>query len=306
MNNDILDFSTTQYLQLSVFVLSMFPVILLFRYYRRTKILDYLLFCLVFVSVMVAQISDFRINIQSSVELAQIIDSTHAFVYLFLFIHALRMKWEEAPRVLWYLGIIWFSVIQFSIIFYEYIELTEDPTVLFTKMRTDKTIPDLYALSTQSGLIIMGNGYRFLFISFRIYVLIIFTYAYLTISELIIYERVKQVKFLWIFASGSVTLNSLLKLGHSLFIWNLPEFIVGDILNLISFLAIAIVSTKYPEGVLLSQVQVIRALSLYKKVNAFNLKEKKEFGMSYLILYLNQLELDNLVQLKEEKTKNDQ
>lgn len=58
-----------------------------------------------------------------------------------------------------------------------------------------------------------------------------------------------------------LVLNSILQLGHSLGIWTQLSFI-GDLSNLIALTLIGIVFVQYPETILLSQIQVNRALQV--------------------------------------------
>lgn len=62
-----------------------------------------------------------------------------------------------------------------------------------------------------------------------------------------------------------------------------------DLINsllLLSLLLIVFLSIKYPESLLISQTQVIRALALYEKVNA---RIVPEIGMDSLVEYLQNL-----------------
>jgi len=298
-------FSFTQWLQLGVIILSFIPVIILFRYYRKTTIADYLLFCSVFVSIIISQLSDFlRVFFidHKSIDqiLVQINDSTQAFIYIFLFIHALRMKWEHVPKLIWYIGIIWFMIIQISIICYQSVMIDGAGLVIFTEMRPDRSINFMTYAFIHQNKIIMGHGFRFIFLVFRLCVLIVFLYVYLTISQSIEYKKIRQIQFYWVIASMLSIVNTVLKLGHSLHFITISSFKLGDIFNILTLISIAIVSIRYPEAVLVSKSQIIRGLALYDRIQQIKTEEdKEEFGIDQLVDYLQSIPQDLIDQIHD-------
>lgn len=104
----------------------------------------------------------------------------------------------------------------------------------------------------------------------------------------------KTLKSLWIVAYGLLFVYYILLL---------PWFTFFNLVNQLPNLALIIVAyiaLKRPEGTLISEIQVYRALELYKKVKVFTPKEKQEFGMDSIVNYLSQINIEKLLEIKKE------
>ena len=128
--------SVIDWIRIGVAVLSFIPASIYFRYYFRTQIFDYLLYTGLWLTLIIQQSADvIRINLSSPVVLVQQYADIGFMLFFFLiFIYAMRMM-DHPPRILWYIGVLWFSAVLFLIPFFEIINLPERGTVFFVELR---------------------------------------------------------------------------------------------------------------------------------------------------------------------------
>ncbi|UCG04098.1 MAG: hypothetical protein JSW11_08940 [Candidatus Heimdallarchaeota archaeon] len=101
-----------QWIYLFISIFCLMPSILLIIHYLRTHIVDYLIFAGAFVAVTINQLFSFFYVIDPiNILVNQIVTSSYIIVYLFVFIHALRVKHDTPPRLLLYIGVIWYSIL---------------------------------------------------------------------------------------------------------------------------------------------------------------------------------------------------
>ncbi len=256
--------SFQNWVQLSVLILSIIPLYFLIRSYYRTRMLDYLLFSGVFISASIALLFDFiRSTYSNHINYAQLIDSTHLLIYFFLFIHASRIKWSSIHKKGLILVILQMVILQISILLYEFHEeLTNQSFVLFTNMMADRfNEGGSYAFVISGNNVIMGENFRFLLFVFRLPIQIFFLYVYLSVTPARETNRIVVGKKIMSTAILILIFNTCIQLGHSMDFWSQPLMLL-DIFNLITFILIGIVFIQYPETILLTHVQVKRAVQV--------------------------------------------
>ena len=283
-------FELLDYLQLGVGVLTLVPFVLLLRYYRKTHLKDYLFFSGVFFSASINAFNGIlrRAN-PENVIFSQIQASTFTFISLFLFLHVIGIKWETPPKFLWYVGIIWFSIIQFSILFFERIDVPSNPKVLFMRMRpTEDTDIDI-AIMTKNDNIILGQQFKFLSYTYLVFILVIFIYCYITADLVIKSDIAIKARLNWISSASALLILPIMYIGHWFDIWTVNESVGLGTFVLVA-LSIGIILIRYPEAVLITYTQLMRVIDLYSHVQSFEAeKEVKKFGMDRLVEYLQML-----------------
>lgn len=194
----------------------------------------------------------------------------------FLLLYCLRIRWDKPPRIIWYAAIAWSFIMVFSsfetfyfYIFYLYIKANH--LILFD------------SLTAFNRIIVLG----------------ITLLVYSLTKQEIIDKRVNSARKLWILGGSFLVILPVLSLiiiisGYSV-LWESLQVIS----NLIGLLIIAYTTIRYPEAVLFSKAQIIRALDIYPKALSMKLGTPvQEFGISALVDYLNKIPL-------EQFTKND-
>ncbi len=266
------------------------PAVLLIIHYIRTHVLDYLIFAGVFVGVVINQVFSFFYVIDPiNVLVNQIVTSSYIIVYLFLFIHAVRVKYEKPPRLLLYIGLVWYAILQIMIFFYGVVELPEKINFLFITMNNVDAFDVGVAILIQGNLVIMGQGYDFLISIFRIFTLVIAVHAYFTVKMAVNDVRMKTVKILWIFVGFCTMGRPLLYLIDLITPLELISAI-RSFPDLVAVLIITVIIIRYPECVLISKSQLTRASYLYKKLKSGEFGQTKmDIGLSVLYAYLNEL-----------------
>jgi hypothetical protein len=202
------------------------------------------------------------------------------------------MKWRKPPRLLWYSGVIGYFVIQFLILFYEAVTLPEKGIVFFFEMReySESSGAEVdIGIVTQSGIIFLASGFPFIIQVYRVFALAIFIYVYLTTDYAIIDKRIKTARNLWIIAGATGAIYPILILGHGFSLWTM-EPLFPDLFTLMALFLIGYVTIRYPEAVLLSQVQLARATNLYQMIAALESEEQiLQFGITHLVEYIRRI-----------------
>ncbi len=282
------------WIRIGVALLSFISASIYFRYYFKTQIFDYLLYTGMWLTLIIQQFADvIRINLSSPIVLVQqYADSGFMLFFFFIFIYAMRMKWDHPPRILWYFGVLWFFVGLFLITFFEVVDLPERGIVFFVEMRkyVDFSPPDVgVGFITEGNVILMASGFQLVSECFRFFVLSLFIYVYLSTKYVIIDNRVRIARNLWIVAASLGCMRPILILGHNFSLWT-TDPLFPNLFNLIGLAVIAYTTIRYPEAILLSKVQLIRALSLYQSIQALQTHEQvQEFGLVSIVEYLRKL-----------------
>ena len=220
----------------------------------------------------------------------QIADAFSILFFFLVFLYAMRMKWESPPSILWYLGIIWFSFMQLTILLYEIVFIPEKGVFLIFEVRRFSNQEMGVGFISQGGIIIMSNGFRILSHIWRLFAMVLFVYVHLTTTVIIkMDKRVKIARDLWISAGLIACIPPILAIGHHFSFWTTTELIY-NVFYLLGLINIAYVSIRYPESLLISYVQIGRARNLYKSIQVDSIQ--KEFGLSSLVEYLQKLPKD--------------
>jgi hypothetical protein len=296
-------FGIQTWIQIFVGLVAIIPSVALFINYRRTEIYDYLLFSILFLVgaidriLIMPLINEGVVNTSiSDTRLFQIHWLLVEIATLILFFHAVRLRWLKTPSFIWYTGIIWFTIIVFSIALWEQIDEKEVEYVLFTDMDYTFTFNQAgFGLMTQGGTIISSSGHDFLGVLFGIYVGIVVIYVYAKLELVSNDKRGILARRIWLYAA------SLWILFH---VSALPFRIFHQYFNILLLLALILVSyivIFVPEAMLLSKIQIYRASELYNKV--LSIKSEKEiddFGMHSLLDYIKNLP-PNILRMLERK-----
>jgi len=269
------EFDIQSALQLIVLSLAVLPAVQLIKFYRKTKLLDYLLFSLVFVFVIVAQSADFiRVLTVTEITIVKIADSAQLTIYLLLGIHALRTKWKNPPIIISGVIIIGYAYLEILILLFKPVTLINPDFVLWRVMFNDRNCDmNTFAILLPSGTIIMGHCFRFLFFIYRLFVQILFIYSYLTTKLAWDINTIAIAKNWWIIALSILAVNTMRLIGHSLGLW-VTNYLISDLANVLALGIIGYVTIRYPEGILVSHAQVSNAASagpINKKLTHFSL-----------------------------------
>ena len=253
------------------------PIVLLFRYYLKTRILDYLLLGLYYLAFIVNAFSvSIWYNNKDDFLLMQIVILTYVFTPFLFVLHAARIKWQKTPISM---------------------------KVLFLYLITSGIIYQFFLLPVESlrvisTIIIEIN---------RIMAYLFVIYAYITTQMIMKDERIKKAKTIWIIAImmtifyplGSITIG--ISSGFTFY-----DFLVvyqTDLLFLIMFfitimgvigdLLITFIAIKYPDAFIFSQAQIIRALRLqdYFGLEAETrlVSSEERFGVDLIVKYMEDI-----------------
>ncbi|MFX0066598.1 MAG: hypothetical protein ACFFC7_31040 [Candidatus Hermodarchaeota archaeon] len=248
------------------------PVYILIKYYRETGIFDYLLFSGAFICAS-GHISSLILLTYIPPQIFWSLTATLSYnmgLFLLLY-HALKIKWDILPQIIrfgTYLQFIIVISIVLSIIilppdFIKYISILADLN--------------------------------------RIFVLLIVIYIYSAIEHVIVDKRTITAQRLWIIAGGVLLISPLILTGINLDIMQLFPFDeIGKLSNLLGIFIVVFITILYPEAVLISRVQLIRALNLYKlNVSLESEPPIKNFAIKTLAEYLQSIPPELLAELKK-------
>jgi len=246
-----------------VFVLLTIPTLYaLMRHYRKTSLVDYLILFLVFLSNTLNAFSAilFSKRDPEGYDLVSpigrfLIHVTYVSGVVFIFLHCLRLQWQESPKKLVYpvliMVILLILLLPFRVWYYAYYR---DHLLKF---------------------------YRYLGNIFRVYVFSVCIYAYLLFEPSTHSKAITRTKIAFSFymilngIAGlapliNLILNDLNLYHNSVFdsISNL-QLLIGPF-ALIIVIAVFLVTLMYPESILISHAQVSRIYDLYQKVTSAN------------------------------------
>ncbi|UCG01867.1 MAG: hypothetical protein JSW11_19965 [Candidatus Heimdallarchaeota archaeon] len=102
-------------------------------------------------------------------------------------------------------------------------------------------------------------------------------------------NRVHTARNLWVIATALGCMRPILNLGHNLSLW-ITNPILPSLFDFLGLALIAYTTLRYPEAILLSKIQFIRAIKLYKVIQSFQTqKQVNNFGFLSLVEYLRKL-----------------
>lgn len=262
----------------------MIPSIVLINHYRNTRILDYLLFAGFFIFGAMVRV----IRIWGNANNLFLYQLTWLFAdvgSLLLFFHAIRIRWVKPPRLIFFSGLLWVAFLVYFILSWEILTQLGDREVIFWKMQsTPYEDPPGAGFIAANGNIIYSTHYPILGTMFRVYIGVLLTYSYSTISLVHPTNKIIQARKLFMYTSLIWFLSYTMTLPWINYIRFLDFTLsIGMILILYIFFII-------PEGVLLSHAQITRASKLYDKVqNITPTRNLKNFGFNSIIEYINSL-----------------
>ncbi|MFW9995336.1 MAG: hypothetical protein ACFFD4_25085 [Candidatus Odinarchaeota archaeon] len=275
------------------------PIPLLYLLYRRTGIADYLIFAGVF------------LTLSASVSLAILAPKTNNMIFwqlrhismyvshLLIFFHAIRLAWGKYPRYLTAMMITWFTVLVVLTLLWKPM-LNERGIFLFWEMNPHSLetiigtggseLPEMGAGFVINGIIILSTSHPQLAYGFYFVAASTYLYVILTQKPAIPTSRITTAKRLWILIG---TIN-FFATGLLLFWPFSVTFELAVSLVIAELILIAVVALKYPESILITYTQIVRARKLFEDVRNDSGKQIQEIvfvqsGITSLNEYLKSI-----------------
>ena len=252
-----------------------FSIGILLRNYLRTKSLDYLIVAgifffmslILFIGIPAVQIVPPISEFSDKIILFLVAILWGILIFL-IFLHVLRLRfdWNEKPNILWYFMILWLLLWIIGAFFITSFDIISEM---------------IYTLS--------------IFVIFISYMSIgvFLTYVYISVTPVKPTARIELVRKVYILFGVIMILMSLNQIifGSLFLITNNDNFLslamaIQSLLGIVQGLPILYICIFYPELLLISHVQILRAVKLYKKVKKMpveNLRGDK------LLTYLNSI-----------------
>ncbi len=237
-------------IRLGTAILAVIPAVILRNYYIKTRMTDFILVIGIFITG--------ALNLISAVLIPTFYpyNSFYLLIYLLIFIHALRVKWQKPPPVLLYIGVLGYFGIESFILLNQFF--------------------------SHDFINILLNIYR-------IYALILLFWVYSTTPRIIADERIETTRNLFLIAAILHFIYPILRIGNLTSFWTL-DINVGFLFDLFSLAVIAYIFVRYPETAVLSHAQFLRIVGLYEKIQSLkSAKEVEEMGMSSFIEYIQKV-----------------
>lgn len=281
---------------MAIFILAISISSVLFYYYRRTAVLDYLLISGTFFFGAFANLFLYLIidtNLSNPLLLMKANHWCLATVYLLFYIYSIRIRWEKLPRILASLGFIWYVLLVLLIAGYKVIPEMSTRDVLGIEMVHLGNLPLEVGISW-NNVFIMGGGYHFLLLLFRILAFTLILVFYLTTDFALKSRKIKILHIIWVIAISMYITPPLLELGHLLSLWNIQNLTsVSQAIVLLSILLVIYITVINSEAILLTHIQLLRAAKLYTTIEALETYEDvKKFGMNSLVRYMKSIPPD--------------
>lgn len=259
---------------LTTSLIPLVPALILFRNYKLTSSKDFLLFALLLIASsidLLAQNLAFGPSLTLWRWLTLIARSARLFTYFVFLLLVIRMKWDRVPVIFWYLGVPFYLITQFFIIF---LYNPFDPA--------NPVIEWLYLFYVYQELSRLNlNLIRFIKVIIGATILFV-TFISHPISST---KRVKLIFNLWRVVGFLMLIGTCLEYYYYL-IDDTLEIIrdINEIGFAIIFMITAILGIFFPESLLYTQTQLVRAIKLYKILDQNNpvVSYKKNWINEYL------------------------
>ncbi|MHA2502900.1 MAG: hypothetical protein ACXAE3_08525 [Candidatus Kariarchaeaceae archaeon] len=263
-------------------ILALIPAFFTTKNYLRTNIADFMLFSGVFICTALASFSNVVASETELLLFYKINSMVINVTFLILTLHAIRIRFDQPRKLMITLNLIYFSVLTIILFMWQLETQPDVGKVLFWELTYSSTNhhPKGAGFSLADGTIIYSTSHYLLGLVYWIYSSLILLYSYITTKPVFSSHRIRRGRQLWV-----LTWSILLMWAILLLPWAPKTDLINSLL-LLSLLLIVFLSIKYPESLLISQTQVIRALALYEKVNA---RIVPEIGMDSLVEYLQNL-----------------
>ncbi|MFX0116452.1 MAG: hypothetical protein ACFFB3_18015 [Candidatus Hodarchaeota archaeon] len=297
---DLLTTYLPEPIEVAIGLVSLIPVPVLYRLYRRTGVFDYLLFAGMFFAFAW---SIFFVSLAKNDNVLIFWQLRHILLYvtyLLMFFHAVRIRYPKLldSKMLTSSVTIWFIILTIITLFWRSMA-SEKALVLFWEMEPH-SIDTSFSLDQPgysaegaglaiNGRVILSTAHPLLSYGFYFLVACTFLYIYITQEPANPTPRIIAARRLWLLAS----LMNFAATGLLVF-W--PLEITTELVKVLVVAELGVISTvalKYPESMLLSHVQLNRALNLYEKVQALSEDYvPAEIGMNRVIDYLREISTD--------------
>ncbi len=282
----MIDLTAEQWIIVFIGLITIVPSTVLTKQYLKTRVLDFLLFAGMFISAFLAASSHIVAGATDMLIYYQIVQWSLSITSFLFFLHSVRLVWVRTPTVIWYVGVIWFALLMFLILLWEKMEQTETAYVLFMEM--PRTYSDYYpkgaGLVTDGGVTVLSTSHYTLATLYRLFGAVLLLYAYSSVRPISPSERIKLSRRLWI-------ANSVILLVWTIYLLpGVPHIPYMNGLILVILIIVAYIAIFIPETMLISHVQLLRALELYKKVQQVDTRREIEaFGTESIVRYLERI-----------------
>lgn len=272
-------------------ILLLLPIAISLRSFWRTGSEDYLVFALYFLGLMGYEIiGPICSALHYPFDLYVLMVAFGELASVYLFLHLLRLGWTETPRGIWLPGIVAFGTIFLGWLLFP---LAVDHFNLIVVL-----YPDLGL----GGGIVEGAMKRVCF-------WLLGLYTYRKIRPHYPTNRIQRVITLWtLFLLLSLIHDATLGVINFLWITVYPEMpllvqhyhigVFRDLLYAFAILVIFYIGVRYPEAMLITHTQLLRATKLYA---LFQLSQRSDTDLSQdqLLAYVSSLSPDLIEELQQ-------
>lgn len=186
---------------------------------------------------------------------------------LVLLLHAVRLKWE-APPVFVIVSLFFIPIMSILNAFV----VVPDYRELLIGMGLQPLIPLLLELPNYIGLV---STFAFILV-------------YASTKPIVKDRRTDTARILWVIVGFSWCVDFILKLVA--FDFFIEIFLLIQLKRLFTSLVVVFITVRYPEAVLISQPQIIRAINLYQSIKSLETEQDiQNFGMTSLIDYIDRI-----------------
>lgn len=241
---------------------AIFPCLVLFKVYSKTKILDFLIFSLFWGLGLFVGTTNILVTLTNKLIYYQLFEIFFDFWFILLLLHALRLNREHISLKILILALIYWLFLFILVINWKIFSQPHDATVIFIKL------PHNYSSFFPSGagfqingIIVYSSGFRMLGDYFRIAIIIYLLISYYKLNPALNIKSTLKVKKLWIFTW------LLFLVWNAINLLPIPSSYPTGLFLFVIGILIMYLSLKYPESMVLSQAQSLRVLKLYDLVN---------------------------------------
>lgn len=263
--------------------------ILVLYYYKKTKLTDFLIYSWFFFQAFVTTailIFALSNDILILYQLHWISMSTQ---YVLFFRHISKLVYDKTPKALNIIGYGFYLLIVIIIAFWKKMEQPMIGTQLFI-FKGDHNQSSYFPLGgglEYDNTIILSSAYQGLMAIYFVLITTFGVYAYAKIQLVNSTPRTRRAKKLWILTYIFFFLFSALRLPYITEINSEWNYLYGNVFATIGMALAIFTILTIPEAVLLSQVQVVRACSLYKMVHVYEDKNSlNTMGLNRIYDYI--------------------
>lgn len=285
--------ASAQILGLVVAFLSIIPAALLLRQFLKTKIRDYLIFCIFFLDGFVVLTLDVIAGVTKDLILIKAHHISIDLIYVILILHATRIIWKKTPVIIYAITFVWFfSLMGMTLLWTltapvksgNWLGIASFP-ISYSSYAFSDTGTGVAAALKVGSMIIYGTQFRIFGDAFRLWAVGLLLYAYITAQPLNPTPKILKAKKIWIIVWVMILVHAIVLFppfgGYAIF-----ATVVGLVL-IIAGILITYIALFIPEAILISRVQVQRVFELYEKLQkASNEEEIEKLQIESLMLYL--------------------